>query len=372
MTITRRMGVGYALISVLCVMMVSWLAYHEFVEEPAEFAAKGYTDIHKDTEAEFSTVAFLVAVPVLLGLAWWWMFRVLSPLKTLLAAIEKVDEHNFLHPLPRSLKDDEVDKLSAAFSAMALRLDASFRRIHEFTLRASHELKTPLTVMRAQFETVLRENKSLPNEQTEWIEGQLDEVQRLTRIVDSLTLLTKADAGLVQLEQQALQIGELVEEAFEDAKTLANPYDVNVTLGECDGTIIRGDRHRLRQMLLILTDNAVKYNRPGGAIHISMHNAGNTAELRITNTSDGLTQEMLDKVFDPFIRGGNANQRVEGCGLGLAIAQWIVRAHEGTIRMLAEPDGKITVLVRLPACGRFASSCHFAPQCFGDESRARI
>jgi len=347
-TISRRMGKGYALISAACLALVSWLAYHEFVEEPREFAAKGYTDIHHDTEAEFSTVLFLAAVPVLLGLGWWWIRRALSPLRTLLDAVEKVDVHNLRQPLPRSMKDDEVDKLSAAFGAMAARLDASFRRIHEFTLRASHELKTPLTVMRAHLETALREGQSLPPEQTAWIDGQLDEVKRLSQIVDSLTLLTKADAGLVELERQPVQLAELVEEAFEDAQVLARPHGVRVMLGEHVGNIITGDRHRLRQLLLILTDNAAKYNRPGGVIDIALRHAAGMAELKITNTGDSLTPEMIENVFDRFARGKNAQEKIEGCGLGLTIAQWIVQAHGGTIRLLAEGDGT-TALVRMPA-----------------------
>jgi signal transduction histidine kinase len=348
-TIARRMGKAYAAMAAVCIALVSWLAYHEFVEEPREFAAKGYTDIHKDTEAEFSTVLFLAAVPVLLGVGWWWACRALSPLKKLLAAVEKMDEHNLLQPLPLSLKDDEVDKLSAAFGAMAVRLDESFRRIHEFTLRASHELKTPLTVMRAQLETALREGQSLPREQTEWIDGQLDELKRLTQIVDSLTLLTKADAGLVQLERQPVQLCELVEEAFEDAQVLARPRGVHVTLGECTGAVLTGDRHRLRQLLLILSDNAVKYNRPGGTIEFTLRHSAGMAELRISNTADEVSQEMLDHAFERFARGRNAQEKVEGCGLGLTIAQWIVQAHGGIIRLLAEGPGRTTALVRLPA-----------------------
>jgi signal transduction histidine kinase len=350
-TIARRMGRGYAFISVVCLTLVAWLAYHEFVEEPAEFAAKGYTDIHKDTEAELTTVLFLAGVPLLLGLAWWWMFRVLSPLKTLLAAVEKVDEHHLLHPLPRSMKDDEVDKLSAAFSAMALRLDKSFRRIHEFTLHASHELKTPLTVMRAQLETVLRDDSSLPAAQAEWIGSLLDEVQRLAKIVDSLTLLTKADAGLVTLERKPVPFDELVQEAFEDAGNLAQPQQVQVTLDECTAAPLTGDRHRLRQLLLILADNAVKYNRPGGEIHISLREHDGDAELRITNDGGGITPETQQRLFNRFVRGENAMGKVEGCGLGLTIAQWIVQAHGGTIELRPEGGDKTTALVRIPLAG---------------------
>jgi signal transduction histidine kinase len=200
--------------------------------------------------------------------------------------------------------------------------------------------------MSAHLGTALREPKHLPKEQVEWtedqIEGQLDEVKRLAKIVDSLTLLTKADARLVQL-------AELVEEAFEDAQVLARPHGVLVVLGDCTGNLMTGDRHRLRQLLLILTDNAVEYNVPGGGIEISLRHVDRMAKLKITNTGEGIAQEMIDHVFDRFTRGKNAQSKTEGCGLGLTFAQWIVLAHGGTIRLLDEGGGKTTALVRLPA-----------------------
>lgn len=349
MTISKRIGLSYILIATISVAVIAWFGYHEFVEERAEFDARGLTDIHKDTTPELLTVCFFGAMPIILGLGWLWIRHVLKPLHALSAAVEKIHEHNLREQLPANNGDDEVDKLSTVFNSMTTRLDLSFARIHEFTLRASHELKTPLTVMRAHLETALREGISLAPEQTAWIDGQLDEVMRLKRIVDSLTLLTKADAGLVKLEQQPVQLCELVEEAVEDAQVLALPHGVKVGLRECVGAVVTGDRHRLRQLLLILSDNAVKYNRPGGIIDVTLRHSGGMAELRITNTGDGITQEMLDIAFERFARGRNAQEKVEGCGLGLTIAQWIVHAHGGTIQMVIEEPGKVTALIRLPA-----------------------
>ena len=144
-----------------------------------------------------------------------------------------------------------------------------------------------------------------------------------------------------------MQLAELVEEAFEDAQVLARPHGVPVVLGDCTGNLMTGDRRR--QLLLILTDNAVKYNVPSGGIEISLRHVDGMAELKITNIGEGIAQEMIDHVFDRFARGKNAQSKTEGCGLGLTIAQWIVLAHGGTIRLLDEGGGKTTALVRLPA-----------------------
>ena len=345
MTITRRLGIGYAAITVASLILVAWLGYHEFVEEPAEFAAMGLPNVHKDTEAELSTVFFLVLVPVMLGLGWFWIRHVLHPLGTLAQALSKVDSDNLRQPISRSGNGDEVDQLTVVFNSMTIRLDDSIRHIREFTLHASHELKTPLTVMRAQLETVLREEEGLPGGAL-WIQGQIEEVKRLTRIVDSLTLLTKADSGLVELECRPVLFDKLVKECFEDAQILAQPVGVEVTLETCERFTLKGDRNRLRQLLLILTDNAVKYNRPGGFIRFSLAVLGSIAELRITNTGGGISPKTLANIFGRFVRGENALGKIEGCGLGLTIARWIVEAHGGSILLLPEPGDLTTVLVR--------------------------
>jgi signal transduction histidine kinase len=346
MTITKRLGIGYATVAAACLLLLGWLWYHEFVEEPAEFAARGLSDLHKDTAAELSTLIFLALIPVLLGLGWWWTRHVLAPLRALTEAAERIGPHTLHTALPRSMNDDEVDMLAAVFASMTSRLDASFQQIREFTLHASHELKTPLAVMRAQLETILRENASLPAEQTAWIDVQLDEIKRLTLIVDSLTLLTKADAGLVKLERNPVNLHTLVAEAFEDAQVLAQPQGVRVELAGCDDVLIQGDRHRLRQLLLILTDNAVKFNRPGGTIEMALRRQNaTTAELRVTNTGARPDSKTLKNAFDRFVRGENAEGKVEGCGLGLTIAQWIVHAHGGEIQLRADPDGRTTAAV---------------------------
>jgi signal transduction histidine kinase len=223
--------------------------------------------------------------------------------------------------------------------------------MRDFTLQASHELKTPLTVMRAHLESLHRERDHLPPEQNAWIERQLDEIARLAQIVDSLSLLTKADAGLVNLDRKIVDFSSLVMEAFENAAMLAEPRAISVVLGPATPARVVGDRHRLRQLLLILVDNAVKYNRPSGSIRLSTSVAEGWVELLITNDGDGLNAESRHRVFERFFRGDNAAGKVPGCGLGLTIARWIAFAHEGSLRLRPEPPSSTTVCLRLPvAC----------------------
>ena len=179
--------------------------------------------------------------------------------------------------------------------------------------------------------------------------SQLDEIQRLAKIVDGLSLLTKADAGQVALNLETVQLDELARDNFADAQILAEPHGIKVELEKCDAISMRGDRHRLRQLLLNLADNAVKYNQPQGNVTMSLRRAENVAEFKIENTGAGIPPEKLPRVFDRFFRGDPAHENtIDGCGLGLSIAQWIVTAHGGTIHIESTPSTLTTVTVRLP------------------------
>jgi signal transduction histidine kinase len=215
-------------------------------------------------------------------------------------------------------------------------------------LHASHELKTPLTILHGELETELCDEKLSPP-QRERLASQLDEVQRLSKIVDGLTLLTKADAGQIQLGHEPVRLDDVVRDAFADAQILAEPCGVKVELSACEELTVRGDRHRLRQLLLNLADNAIKYNAPGGEVKLALRRAGSDALFTIANTGPGIPPELLPKVFDRFFRGdASHNNTVDGSGLGLSIAQWIVSAHRGSIEIASEPAKSTTVTVRLP------------------------
>jgi signal transduction histidine kinase len=229
---------------------------------------------------------------------------------------------------------------------MTARLDGSFQRIREFTLHASHELKTPLTVMRGELETALHE-ENLTAAQRERLLSQIDEIERLAKIVDGLTLLTRADAGQVKLNFEPVRLDDLVRESFADTKILAQPQNIQVNLSACEDITISGDRHRLRQLLLNLTDNAIKYGQPNGTADISLRRSNGFAELKIENTGAGIAPELQAHVFERFFRGDASHSNaVEGCGLGLSIAQWIATAHHGSIQFVSEPNKLTVVTVR--------------------------
>jgi signal transduction histidine kinase len=348
MTIRTRLTLWYAVVLTVSLLLISGGAFREIYEQMRHNHRAGS---ERDALDEAGELVFEVGLPaVLLGLAggWWLTRRALAPLTALIQAAERTDERNLNQSLLRSGNGDELDRLAEVLNAMKTRLNDSFGRIREFTLHASHELKTPLTVMHSELETALREG-NLPVAQREHLLSQLDEVQRLSKIVDGLTLLTKADAGQVRLNQEPLRLDEIVRDAHADALILAEPQGIEVALSRCEEVTVSGDRHRLRQLFLNLVDNAVKYNQPRGSVRMTLHPASDAAEFTIENTGAGIRPESLLRVFDRFFRDDPThNHAVDGCGLGLSIAHWIVSAHHGTITVESLPSKLTTFTVRVP------------------------
>jgi signal transduction histidine kinase len=348
MKIRTRLTLWYAGILILSLIVIGLGTYYQIHEQSQR--EQNRQPVENPT-VETSEMIFQVGLPaVILGLlgGWWLTRHALAPVVRLTGAVEKIHEDNLGGEISRTNNGDELDRLTEVFNAMTARLDGSFQRIREFTLHASHELKTPLTVLRGETETALREDLLSPAER-ERAASQLDELRRLTRIVDGLTLLAKADAGQVSLKLETLRFDELVRDNFADAQILAEPQGIKVELEFCGEISVRGDRHRLRQLLLNLADNAVKYNQPQGRVTMSLGHVENFAEFKISNTGAGIPAEILPRVFDRFFRGDPAHENtVEGCGLGLSIAQWIVSAHNGTIQIGPVPPKLTAVTVRLP------------------------
>jgi len=349
MTIRTRLTLWYAAIFIVSLLLIGLSTFWEISEQVRKGQHKHSQTRHALDEA--SEMVFRVGLPAvalaMLG-GWWLTRRALSPVKALADAIQKTHEHNLREPLPRTHNGDELDQLAKVFNDTLLRLDDSFNRIREFTLHASHELKTPLTVLRGEIETALRD-ETISDAARERAISQLEELFRLTRIVDGLTLLAKADAGQIALQLETVRLDELIRDNFADTQILAAPQNIEVKLESCTEIFVRGDRHRLRQLLLNLSDNAVKYNQPQGRINLDLRRVGGMAEFTIVNTGAGIPAEFLSRVFERFFRVDAAHGTAgEGCGLGLSIAQWIVSAHGGTIEIISEPENSTVVTVRLP------------------------
>jgi len=352
MTLRRRILLYYSITLSLSLVIVGYWSWFEFHEQ-RNVALHGGVEaaLKHDPLLETAEIILFGGLPaILLGIigGGLLMRRSLRPIEDLTVVLEKTDASNLAEPVSRSGNGDELDRMAAVFNGMKQRLGVSFTQAREFTLHASHELKTPLTIMHGTLEQMLGDAVT-PTTHRDRVASMLEEVQRLSSIVGQLTFLAKADAGLLTLADETVALDELVRDLTEDTTMLAANANITVTLSHCEPVKVSGDRMRLRQLLLNLADNAVKHNQPNGSIALSLRFQDQHAVFQITNTGPVLVPELRARVFERFFRGDAAHgTTVEGSGLGLSIAQSITQAHGGSIVMDTTADGYTCITFRLP------------------------
>jgi signal transduction histidine kinase len=283
-------------------------------------------------------LAYVVVLPMVIVAAgfgaWWIARRAVAPVEAIAAQAETISASDLHQRLPAPSSQDEIAHLTSVLNGMFDRLQRSFDQVTRFTSDASHELKTPLALMRAEAESELNDLNA-NSDQRQLCASIIKQCLELSQIIDGLLFLSRADNRRLALEQETVDLTSLVRELREDAEILALP--LNLTL-QCDlpsELRVRGDRRLLSRALMNLIDNAIKYNRAGGAVVISALVHRETAVLTIRNNGDGIFGEAKEKVFDRFYRGDSLSGDVAaGHGLGLSIAREIARAHTGDVTLL--------------------------------------
>jgi heavy metal sensor kinase len=275
--------------------------------------------------------------------------KALAPIDRMAIQTQKISAERLTDRLSVENPDDELGKLASVFNAMLARLQAAFDQLRRFTADASHELRTPLTAIRSVGEVALQEQKS-PAEYRDVIGSMLEEVDRLTRLVESLLTLSRADAGHVQLQRMDMSLLALAREASSMVEVLAEEKGQRMEIDGDAGLIVSVDRLVLRQGIVNLLDNAIKYSPRNTPIlvHVGFAAAGQ-ASLDITDEGPGIPSEHQPYVFDRFYRVDQARTREwGGTGLGLAITRWAVEAHGGEIDLTSKLGTGTTFHVSLP------------------------
>jgi heavy metal sensor kinase len=250
--------------------------------------------------------------------------------------------------LDESGTGDELDQLAHTLNAMLSRLDDAFRQIRQFSADASHELQTPLTILKGELEVALRTPRSADVYQ-QTMRSALEEIDRIAALVDGLMLLARADAGVLRMDQQPVELHQLVQEIYDQTQILATHKQIDLELDPIELIAIQGDPERLRRLLLNLTNNAIKYTPSGGRVTLSLQRCHGCAVLRVADTGIGLSPDEQERVFQRFYRSDNARAHdAEGSGLGLCIARSIADAHGGTIELDSTPGVGSTFNVCLP------------------------
>ncbi len=307
-------------------------------------------------EAEALLSSMLVIAPIILAasvlVGYWVAGRSLDPLGAMVRELEAITDGRSLHRrLVVERTGDEVARLGSAVNLMFDRLERSFAALHRFTAEASHELKTPLMVLRAGVERALR-NPNTPPESLQSLDESLMHIGRMAELVDSLLTLARADEGRLPLAAEECDLRELVAEAAETANILGEARALTVTAAIPEVPVpLRVDRNRVRQMLLNLVTNAVKYTPDSGEIALGLSDQGDSVTLTVGDTGIGIAAGDLQHIFDRFWRADPARSRAgesPGTGLGLAITKWVAEAHGGTIAVQSRPGRGTLFTVALP------------------------
>ena len=261
--------------------------------------------------------------------------RAIEPVERLINEVEAITDGRSLHRrLPSDLGNEELSRLGTTLNAMIARLESSFGALRRFTADASHELKTPLTVLRADVERAMHPNAA-GSEAMQALEEALHESARMADLVDSLLTLARADEGRFDLHREPVPLEPLVRDVYETAVILGEDAGLVVTNTVLEDGAVDGDARRLRQLFLNLITNAIKYTPRGGKVELSLsHRVGGEVAFTVRDTGIGISAADLAHVFDRFWRADRARSRGgerSGFGLGLSISQWIAQAHSGRV-----------------------------------------
>ena len=279
---------------------------------------------------------------------WFLAGRALAPVGAMADRARAITADRLSERLPVGNTRDEVGRLAVVFNETLARLEQSFDRLRRFTADASHELRTPLTAIRTVGEVGLREPRD-PAAYREVIGSMLEEVDRLSRLVDSLLLLSRADAGQVPLEVERLEASALLRSVAEPLSVLAEEKGVRIALDGTGPLDLDGDRSLLRRLLVNLLDNAIRESPAGATVRLAARAAGPDAVFEVADEGPGIPAEHRERIFDRFFRVDESRAReAGGAGLGLAIARWAVEAHGGRIEVDSSVGKGSTFRVVLP------------------------
>lgn len=246
--------------------------------------------------------------------------------------------------------DDEFGLLAQTINAMIARLERSFSEVRRFTADAAHELRTPLTVLRSEVEVALRKQQSAPEHQP-LLSSVLEELGRMSRLTDQLLTLSRRDAGVEHVASAPLDLHAMIAGVIDAMRPMADSKELQLRLDGEGPVLVMGDEGRLRQALINLVDNALKYTPEGGTVVVRVGQQDLAPTVSVEDTGIGIPPEHLPHVFDRFYRVDKARTRAQGgTGLGLSIAQSIVTAHGGTIEIVSALGRGTICTVTLPRC----------------------
>jgi heavy metal sensor kinase len=287
--------------------------------------------------------ALLLSAALAYGLA----RKVLAPVDAIRRSADAITADHLNQRLAVANPDDELGRLALTINAMIGRLENSFTEIRRFTADASHELRTPLTVLRTEVEVALGKSLTVADHHQR-LGSILEELLRMSRLTDQLLTLSRRDAGVDHFDVASVDLHSLAADVVEAMRPIADAKGVTLRIEGSSPLPAAGDEGRLRQVVINLLDNSLKYTSAGGSVTVHTERRGGSSVVDVADTGIGIPAEHLPRVFDRFYRVDKARSRSEGgTGLGLSIAQSIVNAHGGTIELTSTVGEGTTCTVTL-------------------------
>lgn len=314
----------------------------------SEFISR-FSDEAYDVKTDFGRKGWLITIAVTIvsaAIAYFVSGQALKPLRKLSQQAEKIDQDSISDIRLNEDTVKEFRQLSVSVNLMLDRLSESFATQRQFSGNAAHELRTPLAIMQTKLELFAAEHKNLESDTAELVRSQTEQLDRLSKLVHTLLEMSNLSSAP---RSERIELAPLIEEIITDLTPLASQNDITMEQ-DCDNVVITGSDALIYRLVFNLIENAVKYNRRGGSVSVSMHKENNVVVVRVSDTGCGIPEQYRESIFQPFFRVDKSRSRqMGGVGLGLALVHEIAVLHGGSVR--AEPGNKVgtVFIVTLPA-----------------------
>lgn len=314
----------------------------------SEFISR-FSDEAYDVKTDFGRKGWLITVAVTIAsaaVAYFVSGQALKPLRKLSQQAEKIDQDSISDIRLNEDTVKEFRQLSISVNLMLDRLSESFATQRQFSGNAAHELRTPLAIMQTKLELFAAEHKNMEGDTAELVRSQAEQLDRLSRLVHTLLEMSNLSSAP---RSERIELAPLVEEIITDLTPLASQNDITMEQ-DCDNVIITGSDALIYRLVFNLIENAVKYNRRGGSVSVSVHKENNDVVVRVSDTGCGIPEEYRESIFQPFFRVDKSRSRqMGGVGLGLALVHEIAVLHGGSVRAESGNKPGTVFIVTLPA-----------------------
>ncbi len=292
-------------------------------------------------------ISIITSISVTIVVGYFMAKKTMKPVDQIRRAAVKISSTNLDERIDIKGRKDELGRLAQTFNAMISRLKDSFQRVNQFSIDVSHELKTPLTILKGETELALRKDRT-NEEYKRYMESNLEEIDRMSRIIDDLLLLSKAETKDISMNLEKIDLRDLLADVCVDMKLFGENKGVEVVARELEDIRIMGDELKLRRMITNVVENGIKYGSPGGHVTISSYKQNGFACIDVQDDGPGISGEDIKYIFDRFYRADRSRKRASGSGLGLSISKWIAEVHKGTIEVDSRPAAGSLFTIKLP------------------------